>query len=604
MDPSRPPSIITVEVEDYYHVGSFHRNIRPRNWSRFEARIDRNVQKALSLFDEFDIKATFFVLGWVAEKFPEIVRRIVDRGHEVGSKGYHHCQTRLLSREGFREELRRGREVLERVCRVKILGYRTAHGWFRPNDIWKLDILAEEGYLYDSSVGLLFRDFSSEPWRQFIHRHKYHDKEIWEVPLSSWRVGGLAFPVSGGNYYRQLPHTILKHAVRRWHETIDHPFVMYFHIWELDPEQPKINSGSWLTGIRHYRNLDKMAWVLRDYFTHYAFTSVSECLGIDFNSADNRLEAEPGAPRLIIANRHRRHELGALWTDNAKTAAQFPDAHHSEAFPQRQQVTIVIPCYNEEENLRYLANTLEGVWQTHSADYEFHLVLVDDCSSDNTWRQLNEIFGHHDYCTLLKLKKNSGVAAAILAGIQKAQDEIVCSIDCDCTYDPHELAMMIPMLKENVTLVTASPYHPDGNVWNVPAWRLALSKVSSWLYRQVLAVKLHTYTSCFRVYRKSRVMQVRLKYGGFLGVAEIIGNLSLLGAKIVEYPTTLEVRILGQSKMKILRTIIGHLKLLSYFGLLRLFGSKKNHRQKVRTFDDVETNAANRMTSKQTKELL
>jgi glycosyltransferase involved in cell wall biosynthesis len=167
---------------------------------------------------------------------------------------------------------------------------------------------------------------------------------------------------------------------------------------------------------------------------------------------------------------------------------------------------------------------------------------------------------------------NRGVALGILTGIRYAKTEIVASIDCDCTYDPHELGRMIPLLTDGVDLVTGSPYHPEGSVRNVPHWRLSLSKSASALYRLVLHQKLGTYTACFRVYRRSAALSVQLEYGGFLGVAEMIGKLDLAGSKIVEYPTTLNVRVLGHSKMKVARTIAGHLGLLLRLARLRLIG--------------------------------
>jgi len=170
-----------------------------------------------------------------------------------------------------------------------------------------------------------------------------------------------------------------------------------------------------------------------------------------------------------------------------------------------------------------------------------------------------------------------------MTGISGASNETVCSMDCDCTYDPHHLANLLPLLEDGVDLVTASPYHPDGKVKNVPNWRLFLSKGLSAIYRQFLKENLHTYTSCFRVYRKSAIEQLELKEHGFLGVAELLAKLSLTGSRIVEVPATLEVRIFGESKMKTYRTIIGHLGLLSRMTLSRLF--KTSHKMKTANDD-------------------
>jgi glycosyltransferase involved in cell wall biosynthesis len=158
-----------------------------------------------------------------------------------------------------------------------------------------------------------------------------------------------------------------------------------------------------------------------------------------------------------------------------------------------------------------------------------------------------------------------------MTGINAARTEIVCSMDCDCTYDPHELVNMLPLMSDGVDLVTASPYHKDGGVRNVPGWRLFLSWGASWLYRRVLRSKLATYTSCFRVYRRSSFVDIDLNESGFLGVAEMLGRLDLSGGKIIEFPAVLEVRLFGISKMKTAKTILGHLKLLSHLAKLRWF---------------------------------
>jgi hypothetical protein len=144
-------------------------------------------------------------------------------------------------------------------------------------------------------------------------------------------------------------------------------------------------------------------------------------------------------------------------------------------------------------------------------------------------------------------------------------------MDCDCTYDPHELQRMLPMLTDGIDLVTASPYHKDGGVRNVPGWRLFLSRGASFLYRRVLNSKLATYTSCFRVYRRSAFVDMDLDETGFLGVAEMLGRVDLAGGKIVEFPAVLEVRLFGFSKMKTAKTAVGHLKLLSRLATSRLF---------------------------------
>ena len=235
----------------------------------------------------------------------------------------------------------------------------------------------------------------------------------------------------------------------------------------------------------------------------------------------------------------------------------------------------MIPCYNEEAALPYLANTLRSVEENLSENgYQPEFIFVDDCSKDKTLENLRELFSHKENVRIVRHETNKGVAAGIMTGLLAAKTEIVCSMDCDCTYDPHELVKMLPLLTETTDLVTASPYHNLGGVRNVPEWRLFLSKGASFLYRRVLRSKLDTYTSCFRVYRRSSVIDLPIEEEGFLGVAEMLGRLDLQGGRIVEFPAVLEVRLFGFSKMKTARTIFGHLKLLSKLSKLRFFGEK------------------------------
>jgi glycosyltransferase involved in cell wall biosynthesis len=208
-------------------------------------------------------------------------------------------------------------------------------------------------------------------------------------------------------------------------------------------------------------------------------------------------------------------------------------------------------------------------------------IFVDDCSKDATFEKLKELFGARTNVRIIRHEENKGVAAGIMTGLRAAETEIVCSIDADCTYDPHELTQMIPLLTEDAAMVTASPYHPAGGVRNVPAWRLSLSKGASFLYKTVLRQKLSTYTSCFRVYRRSRIENVELQENGFLGVAEMLGKLVLRGERVVEHPAILEVRLFGFSKMKTARTIAGHIKLLTKLGRMRLQKKNLNETEKI-----------------------
>ncbi|MEP6923114.1 MAG: glycosyltransferase [Pyrinomonadaceae bacterium] len=545
--------ILTILLEDYFQVGAFDRLIRQQTWSRFEPRYLRNTLKALDLLDNQQTKATFFVSSWIAEQSPELIREIIGRGHEIASRGSDHQNLQQISPEEFRADLRRTRELLEQTSGQKISGYRAAGKLSYSADLWKLDMLAEEGFAYDASFLPTWNAVKENLPRLYAHEYTSDAKKIWELPYSTYRLGNFLLPISGGNYFRQLPYTLLRRAVSKWHEQAKAPFVLYFHVWELDVEQPRISAASSLNSIRHYRKLDKMAWIINENLSRYQFTSCA-----DFLEINNTAEDDKNSLKVV-------NEVG-LDTGDARQAKN------------REKVSIVIPCFNEEKTLPYLANTLRSLEEYLQQTYELQFIFIDDQSSDLTFAKLRELFSAKPNAIILQHEQNKGVAAGIMTGLKNAQTDIVCSIDADCTYDPHELANMIPLLREGVALVTASPYHPAGGVRNIPAWRLSLSKVASWLYRQTLPTKLFTYTSCFRVYRRSAVENLDLKENGFLGVAEMLGKLDLQGGRIVEHPAILDVRLFGFSKMKTARTILGHLRLLSRLAVMRRRGRKNSEK--------------------------
>lgn len=539
---------LTVILEDYCHVGPIRRVVPPGYWHRFESRVERNTRLTLDLLDEMGAKATFFALGWIADHQPEVIAEVVARGHEIASKGYYHRAIKEMSPQEFRDDALRSKEALERAGGVAVRGYRMARDWFAPEDLWALDTLADCGYAFDSSIRPLGLQYHDEPYRRFVHPHQRGDKVLWEFPLSTCMIGPLAVPIAGGNYVRQLPDGFVRRAVDRWDRHIAAPFVFYFHIWELDPDQPRITAVSPVQRIRQYRNLDRMGERLRHYLKSYSFNTIGSHLC---------LEPEPVANVEPVPQR---------------TVAEVVAARGPVVSPLKPStpVSVVIPCYNEEASLGYLSRTLASFADDVRDDYELSYIFVDDGSKDRTWERLHELFGNRADCDLIKLPENVGVAGATLAGVRAAKSEIACAIDCDSTYDPRQLKDMIPMLKPGVDLVTASPYHELGQVMNLSEWRLFLSRSASRLYGLVLHHKRATYTSCFRVYRRSSVADMILSNQRYAGIIEILCQLDLSGGRIVECPAVMEVRLLGRSKMKIVKTIFGHLKLISHVAGLRI----------------------------------
>lgn len=534
-------SLLTILVEDYFHVGAFENLIQQRNWQNFEPRYENNTLKTLDLLDRYDTKATFFVLGWIAETNPDLVREIARRGHEVASRGFYHRSPRNLTPNEFREDLRLTNQVIESACGQKVAGYRAAEKLAFDQSGWVLDTLADEGFKYDASF---LPTSKTEKTRRVAHEIQIGDNKIWEFPYATTDFGVGLLPISGGNYFRQLPYTLMRKAVKSWHEHHEDPFTFYFHVWELDPEQPRISAASRYNRIRHYRKLDKMEWILHENLALYNCTSVADHLGLTCELAAS-VESKAAGSAAV-----RSYDLETL-----------------------KPVSIVVPCYNEQESLPYLAKTLSSVEsKLNDIGFTSQLIFVDDRSQDDTFNVMHTLFGNHKNVQIIQHEVNKGVAGGIMTGIRAAKTELVCSIDCDCTFDPHELVRMIPLMKDDVDMVTASPYHKDGGVQNVPGWRLLLSKGASVLYRRVLRTKIASYTSCFRVFRRSAMVNINPTAPGFHGVPEMLGLLDLEGGKIVEFPTVLAVRLFGASKMNTLKTIVGTLKLLSHLAMLRFFG--------------------------------
>lgn len=541
----RPQHILTVNLEDYFQVAAFNHLIAPDQWYRFEARLQSNTESTLKLLKELNVHATFFVKGWIAKERPELVRMVADAGHEIAVSGFYQNMAEVTEDE-FREDVRRARFAVEDAVGKKVLGFRLSRGWLRPGELWAFDLLAREGYEYDSSILPRIRRFHEEEFSVIKSRETAHGP-IWEVPLASTKLFGLRVPIAGGNYFRQLPSFFIRRAVRKQLDDSDTPFVMYFHVWELDPDQPRISAAGRLARVRQYRNLTRIRTMLKEFVGGRDFGPAADYLGLDREqpaTVRERIES-PSSPPIV----------------------------RLKPTDQLTPVSIVVPCYNEEKTIPYLANTLESVTSALSSNWKPHFVLVDDKSTDTTWETLQRTFSDEERFTLVRHDVNQGVSAAIMTGIRAAESEIVCSIDCDCSYDPHELKQMIPLLGDYVAMVTASPYHPDGTVKNVPGWRLFLSKTLSWMYRVLLRKKLYTWTSCCRIYRRSAVSEIQLTKPGFLGTAELVARLCMAGSQIVEHPATLEVRIFGESKMKTFRTIFGHLGLLARIVKIKMLGN-------------------------------
>jgi polysaccharide deacetylase family protein (PEP-CTERM system associated) len=268
---------LSIDVEEYFHVSAFESVIRFEDWDRYESRVERNTHRILDLLDEYNTKATFFVLGWVAERHPELVHLIHRRGHEVASHGYAHKRIYLQSPEQFREETHRSKKIIEDIIGQPIIGYRAASYSITVESLWALEILAEEGFRYDSSIFPIRHDLYGIPGHQrFLHKLNGNGRRaIAEIPLSTVRMAGINFPVAGGGYLRLFPYAVNHLAILHLNRNEAQPVVVYFHPWEIDPDQPRI-PAPWLSRFRHYTNLSRMEDKVRSLLARLSFAPIRE----------------------------------------------------------------------------------------------------------------------------------------------------------------------------------------------------------------------------------------------------------------------------------------------------------------------------------------
>jgi len=248
---------LTVDVEEYFQVAAFEQTITRDQWDTIEPRVAFNTGRVLDLFAAQRKTATFFVLGWIAERHPALVRRIVDEGHELASHGYDHTRVHQFTPTQFREDVLRARRILEDISGVVIRGYRAPSYSINGRNLWALDVLAETGHLYSSSIYPIRHDLYGMPEApRFPFRVR--PDAILEIPITTVRFGSQNYPCGGGGYFRLLPYGAFRWMLRRVNEQDRQPGLFYFHPWELDPGQPRVKEAPLKSRFRHYLNLDSM----------------------------------------------------------------------------------------------------------------------------------------------------------------------------------------------------------------------------------------------------------------------------------------------------------------------------------------------------------
>jgi polysaccharide deacetylase family protein (PEP-CTERM system associated) len=249
---------MTVDVEDYFQVSAFEPYINRADWESIPTRVEKNTHRILDMFSEKDAKATFFTLGWIAEKHPQLVKRIISEGHELASHGWSHVRVINQSPEEFREDVIKTKHYLEDISGQKIKGYRAASYSIGATNLWALDILEETGHIYSSSIYPIRHDLYGMPEAPRFPFYPNDSEGLLEIPITTFELADRRYPCGGGGFFRLLPYVISKSALKRVNKNDKQSCVFYFHPWEIDPDQPKLKGINAKTRFRHYLNLNRM----------------------------------------------------------------------------------------------------------------------------------------------------------------------------------------------------------------------------------------------------------------------------------------------------------------------------------------------------------
>jgi polysaccharide deacetylase family protein (PEP-CTERM system associated) len=265
---------MTIDVEDYFHVSAFAPHIAREAWDRMPCRVERNVDAILAMLDQHKTRATYFMLGWVAERYPGLVRRVVEQGHELASHGYSHRRATEQNRQEFRQDITRAKALLEDIGGVAVQGYRAPSFSIGHGNLWALEVLSEAGYRYSSSVYPIRHDHYGMPGAPRFAFYPEGGRGLLELPVTTVRLFNCNLPAGGGGYFRLLPYSVSRWCLRRVNTVDRQPCMFYFHPWEIDPEQPRIRGVSARTKFRHYLNLDRTEARLRRLLADFAWDRI------------------------------------------------------------------------------------------------------------------------------------------------------------------------------------------------------------------------------------------------------------------------------------------------------------------------------------------
>lgn len=267
---------MTIDVEDYFQVSALAPFVPRSEWDVRECRVEPNVERILAMLDEYGARATFFTLGWIAERFPQLVRRIVKEGHELASHGFAHKRASEQSPDAFFADIQLAKVVLEDTAGIEVVGYRAPSFSIGPANAWAFECIERAGYRYSSSVYPVRHDHYGTPEApRFTHDVR---EGLLEMPVTTMRLFGRNWPAGGGGYFRLMPYTMSRWLLRRVNRVDQQPVIFYFHPWEIDADQPRVPGIDVRTRFRHYLNLDRMEQRLRQLLFDFQWGRVDQVL--------------------------------------------------------------------------------------------------------------------------------------------------------------------------------------------------------------------------------------------------------------------------------------------------------------------------------------
>jgi polysaccharide deacetylase family protein (PEP-CTERM system associated) len=270
---------MTIDVEDYFQVSAFEKHVAFADWDRIELRVGNNVNRILDLLAQHDTKATFFILGWIAERLPKMVRRIADSDHEIASHGFKHTRVTTQQRDDFREDVVRTKKILEDTSGQEVIGYRAASYSITADNLWALDVLSETGHRYSSSIYPVKHDLYGIPDAPRF-RFAAGKSKITELPITTVPMFGRNWPFGGGGFFRLFPYALSKWGLSHVNKTERQSAIFYFHPWELDPGQPRLAGLSMRTRFRHYLNLDRFENRLNRLLAEFEWDRLDRVFGL------------------------------------------------------------------------------------------------------------------------------------------------------------------------------------------------------------------------------------------------------------------------------------------------------------------------------------